>query len=785
MDLRELVKRYLESQEKKVVEISDIEDEDKQVKYLEGIQKFRKIEGLKIEGLKGEEEMVRVFIVTKLVNELGYNPKNIELGKTYELGRPEFSRVRIDLIVRDGSGNAFLYIKLKSPKDYEKDKDGVIEKQLFNLAFQEEGKGKRVKYLVLYTVGVDLGRIKDQCIVIDRERFGSFRDWKKVRDFADEIPARYGKAQKKPYIRGSEKDLETHFTFERLDAMRKNLHNVLWGGGGTDDQEIFSSLVRLILAKVQDELETEEGKKYQFQSFSFKDGESLERNSELFERINDLYRRSLKNKFNILDEKKREKSFVIDENKFSLNKLKYTVLELEGLSFVEGRRSFEGKDFLGNFFEGIIREGFKQTKGQFLTHIHIVKFLLWGLQLDKLAIQRINEGKELPYLIDPSAGSGTFLIEAMKFISGNVKRRFKNKLKKTREITSKVQSWFFGDRENEWAGKSIYGIEINFDLGTASKVNMILHGAGSENILIKDGLLPFQNYEGKLKHSKRDGDYFGREVNEQFDCLVTNPPFSIDLDRETKEELRGRFLFGGNRNSENLFIERWYQLLKPGGRLGVVLPESIFDTTENKPIRLFIYKYFKVKAVVSLPQLTFEPYTSTKTSLLFAQKKTKEELRKWNENWDDYSKEWKNLKTRYESGFEGLGELGEEEKEEEKKEDLRRMLRMGIGSADCGLSSLELVEKYGDELKGFCKWDKSTGEIFGNVNTHWVFGEVGKILDYKILMAEVESIGYKRTERGEKPTLNELYRVNSEGEILVDDKVKETALDHLRGVEWD
>jgi len=56
------------------------------------------------------------------------------------------------------------------------------------------------------------------------------------------------------------------------------------------------------------------------------------------------------------------------------------------------------------------------------------------------------------------------------------------------------------------------------------------------------------------------------------------------------------------------------------------LPESVFDTAENKHIRLFIYKYFEVKAIISLPQLTFQPFTSTKTSLLFARKKTKKEV---------------------------------------------------------------------------------------------------------------------------------------------------------------
>ena len=144
-----------------------------------------------------------------------------------------------------------------------------------------------------------------------------------------------------------------------------------------------------------------------------------------------------------------------------------------------------GKDILGDFFEGIIREGFKQTKGQFFTHINVVRFLLWGLQLDKLALDRVNNDLEIPYLIDPSAGSGTFLIEYMKFITKNLKYRFKDKLDDTRDIEDKFHQWFMPDhRENKWAKDYIYGSEINFNLGTATKVNMILHGDGSTNILL-------------------------------------------------------------------------------------------------------------------------------------------------------------------------------------------------------------------------------------------------------------------------------------------------------------
>lgn len=787
----DLIKQYLDNQKIKVVETYDFEN--KKVKYSE------KIRGWKIDKFRGDEEIVRSYILARLVNELGYLLENIELEKEYDIGRPKVNKPRIDIIVRDDKKNAFLYIELKSPQDYEKNKDEIIEKQLFNLASQEQGQGKKVKYLTLYTFEIIENIIKDKCILIDYEKFTSFDLWKDIRNFADELPQRYNKAQKEPYIKGGNKDLETSFTHNQLDGLRKNLHNVLWGGGGTDDNDVFSSLVNIILAKIQDEGEKKKGEKYDFQIFAFQNGESFESNEQLFERINELYKRALRQRLNIVDEAKLKKSYVIDENKFSLNKLKYAVTELERFSFIDGKNSFDGKDILGDFFEGIIREGFKQTKGQFFTHINIARFLLWGLQLDKLAIKRINKDLEIPYLIDPSAGSGTFLIEYMKFITENIKRRNRDKLDETRDVEERFHNWFMPDhRENKWAEKFIYGVEINFNLGTATKVNMILHGDGSTNIFVKDGLLPFRFYDKEtapnfLKQYEQDKTYFDREVNGQFDVIITNPPFSVDLDNDTKKNVRNEFIFGDKKNSENLFMERWYQLLKPNGRFGVVLPESVFDTTENKYIRLFIYKYFKVKAVVSLPQLTFEPFTSTKTSLLFAQKKTKDEVKKWDMLWSKYSNEWNNLKTRCENLLEVYLDEKDRNKltsiknltELQEKEILSRMLKNYFEEDDKKLSSKDLTEKYADELKELCKYDSDTKDVFGFVNTWWVFGEVAKELNYKIFMSEVENVGYKRTKRGEKPMPNELYRTNDKGEVIVDDGKLETVLDYMRQIEWE
>ncbi|MBQ7353496.1 MAG: N-6 DNA methylase [Clostridia bacterium] len=795
-----LVEQYINSQPIKVVTKFDLTT--KKLEYDKIVQCQKRTDAK-------PEEIVRAYLLTRLVNELGYAPDRIEIEREYTAGRPHTITSRIDVIVRDANGDAFMFIEVKNQEEYATiDKDEVIEDQLFKLAGMERTEGRDVKYLVLYTTNDATGTISDECIIIDNQKHTSFGDWEVARDYTNTLPAHYGKAQKKPYKKASSKDLETDFTHDMLNQLQSDLHNVLWGGGGTDDNEVFASLTNLILAKIQDEDEKEDGDIYDFQSLTFeKDGdEQFETNEKLFDRINELYRRALKSKLYILDEKELEKSYVIDTKKFSLSKLKYAVQKLESLSFVDGKNSLSGKDILGDFFEGIIRNGFKQSKGQFFTHINIVRFMLYALQTDKLAIKRIKEDKEIPYMIDPSAGSGTFLIEYMKFITENMKYRNRNAdgynadLGTARAVKDKVLSdWFYPNhRENKWAQTYIYGSEINFNLGTATKVNMILHGDGSTNIFVKDGLLPFSKYEKEtapnaMKGSDKDKLYQNREVNGQFDLILTNPPFSVELDNDTKKTVKKDFMFGEKKNSENLFVERWYQLLRENGRIAAVLPESVFDTTENKYIRLFLYKYFKIKAVVSLPQLTFEPYTSTKTSILFAQKKTNAEIITWNEKWDEASSEWQSLKTRVENLISVLDGKKQKSKlpsikalsSDQETDIVKRMLKSYITEYDNELSSAQLIEKYRLELEDLCEFDKETQDAFGYVNTWWVFNEVASKLDYEVFMAEAENVGYKRSKRGEKTMPNDLFRTDLNGKIVIDDGVSETILDLMRDIEWD
>lgn len=784
---KELIRKYIENSSKKIVKKIDIET--RSVEYVdELVGSPRK---------NGDEELVRAFLLTKLINELGYDIKDIEIEHEYTAGRPHTNTSRIDIIVRDAKKDAFLFIEVKCPYEYlSTDRNKTIEEQLFKVAGMERTEGNDVKYLVLYTVDFLNSKVKDECIIIDNGVFKNYSEWEKSLDYLTDIPYHYGLAKKMPYIKGSEKDLEKDFTNSTLAHLQDDLHNVLWGGGGTDDNDVFSSLTNLILAKIQDEDEKSNGDEYDFQTKSF---ESLE---DIYLRINNLYRRALKEKINITDEDQLNKSYVVDTNKFSMAKVKYTVQALERLSFVDGKNSLSGKDILGDFFEGIIRTGFKQTKGQFFTPINVVRFMLWAIQADKLAIEKINNNREIPYMIDPSAGSGTFLIEYMKFITKNIKYRFKDQLETSRAVEDKFDEWFKPDhRENRWAREYIYGSELNFNLGTSTKVNMILHGDGSTNIFVGtqkgDGLLPFNEYikpsAPNALNKEFDDDVYSKKINGQFDLILTNPPFSVSLDNDTKEKVSKSFVFGDKKNSENLFIERYYQLLKENGRMAVVLPESVFDTNENKYIRLFIYKYFKVKAVVSLPQLTFEPFTSTKTSILFAQKKTKEELLQWNNLWNKYSKEFSTLKTRVENLINVY--INKKSKEqypsikdlsiEEERTIINRFIKAYIQDEDNKLTNDEILNKYYEEIVELSKIEKDTEKEFGYANSWWVFEEVAKELDYDIFMAEVDKIGYKRTKRGEKVQPNELYRFDEDGNILVDDGIEETVLDYIRKIVWE
>jgi type I restriction enzyme M protein len=195
--------------------------------------------------------------------------------------------------------------------------------------------------------------------------------------------------------------------------------------------------------------------------------------------------------------------------------------------------------------------------------------------------------------------------------------------------------------------KSIFGTDANPRMARVSKMNMIMHGDGHNGIHHNDGLL---NVNGIFRN--------------RFDVIITNPPFGTNLDKKfptvenddkysnqemiekytqeygdiytaemnqvlnnINEPIRGLFEVGKTSGAtEVLFIERCLDLLKPNGRMGIVLPEGVLNSSNLQKVRDYFESVAKIILIVSLPQDVFiSSGASVKTSLVFFKKFSKDE----------------------------------------------------------------------------------------------------------------------------------------------------------------
>jgi type I restriction enzyme M protein len=139
-----------------------------------------------------------------------------------------------------------------------------------------------------------------------------------------------------------------------------------------------------------------------------------------------------------------------------------------------------------------------------------------------------------------------------------------------------------------------------------------------------------QNLRNNLKTLERPSEV--EQFLSKFDVVVTNPPFGtkalIDDPSILSQFEIWTFDSASKRKSlppEQLFIERCLQFLKPGGVLGIVLPDSILSNPGLVWIRKWILLKAYVLASIDMPSETFEPHTGTQTSILILRKKHPEE----------------------------------------------------------------------------------------------------------------------------------------------------------------
>lgn len=346
-----------------------------------------------------------------------------------------------------------------------------------------------------------------------------------------------------------------------------------------------AEMSRLIFCKLTDEYNGEQNKT-DIPAFQIKEGETTK---ELRKRIDGLWEETKKG---FLGEPIFDESEKIEIDDYSLE-LIVSLLQDYALLRTD-------KDVVGDAFEVFAERQFAGDKGQFFTPRSVVNMVI-----------EMIDPQQNDTIIDPACGSGGFLTAAFNHMTKGIP-------KSKTDIRGKI------------AQHSLYGIDKDADLVKICKAQMAIMGDGKSNIVQADSLKDPKEWDD-ITTSK----LLEKGKQKQFDIVITNPPFGSKIKVNREEVLRnyelGHKWKAKSNNMEKtnittptppqvLFIEKCLNLLKEGGKLGIVLPDGLLGNTGDVYIRQHIKDRAKVLAVIDCPVATFMPHTGTKTSVLILQK---------------------------------------------------------------------------------------------------------------------------------------------------------------------
>ena len=382
--------------------------------------------------------------------------------------------------------------------------------------------------------------------------------------------------------------LPTH----NLKTIFKSIRNYLAANtvGATRDEVLAQQLINLIFCKLYDEKYTAPQNIVRFRA------EPDESPKEISKRINDLFIEVKSNQIEVFE---KEDKLILDAKSIA-----YVVGELQYFSLMESER-----DVVADAFETFIDHALKGGQGQFFTPRNVVKMII-----------DIISPEENHKIIDPACGSGGFLIDALKHVWNKVDKRYSELGWTEIEIERK---------KIETASNNFRGIDKDYFLSKVAKAYMNLIGDGTTGIFCADSLENPKTWNSEMQDKIK--------LNE-FDILITNPPFGSKIPVEGKSKLES-YDFGfkwrfdkkdkkwirtqklkEREEPQVLFIERCLSLLKDGGKMAMVLPSGILGNERETYLREYITQKGNLFAIVELPFETFSPHVTINTSVLFIQK---------------------------------------------------------------------------------------------------------------------------------------------------------------------
>jgi type I restriction enzyme M protein len=392
-----------------------------------------------------------------------------------------------------------------------------------------------------------------------------------------------------------------------LKSVFRRCVDYIYGNQGMRKDQGFNELLKIIFCKVQDE-KTDNIRFY----ITTEELNSTTGWIKVKKRLDELFRDVKENYSHIFSDANEEINLKNSVLAFVVSQLQYFWLLRTDT------------DVKGDAYEELVGENLRGNLGEFFTPRGVCRMAVRIL----FSTYKKETTPQLK-ILDPACGTGGFLVSIIDYMRNHF---YTQEFPKFRDEDLTQQSV---DRlVAEYCNACLYGDDFNESLVRATQMNEVMHGNGSVNLFSENTL-------------KAPGEFASEEARkkiklEHFDLVFTNPPFGENIpinDRHILENYKLGHIWKQDENKfvmtddlrafvppEQLFVERCIQFLKPNGRMAIVLPDGVLNNPSLKFLRFWILSTTKVLASIDLPRVTFLPSVGAKTSLLFLEKLTSEEV---------------------------------------------------------------------------------------------------------------------------------------------------------------
>ena len=557
------------------------------------------------------EEIIRQLYLDKLINEYGYKSSQIQVEVAVQKGRDTGEgKKRIDILVSDEKGSPYIIVELKKPKV----KDGQAQLESY-----------------LRWLNAPIGVL---CNGDSIEEFYHNKEDKNYKTTKlEKLSALPNATQSLDEFLNAKYTLKNLYINDELQTKTlkkiiKDFEDVILANSGVDS---FEEIFKLIFTKLYDEQKsakdfdritfyTEDKQFTSYKEFTeaikqLDDSKFriLEFRSKRTEESDEAFRKRLNELFS---EAKQEWGGIFESD----SGFELTTEELNiSVSYLQDIKLFNSNfEVIDDAFEYLVIKGQKSDKGQYFTPRYVID----------MCVRMLNP-KPHETLIDTASGSCGFPMHAILYVWSKLNPKAKTLLSANEK--TKAQKDYV---------KNVFAIDFDKKSVRIGRLLNKIAGDGESNVLLLNSLhykqwkndtrvgnwekfysKGFENFErlcADTKSYSKDEKYTKDYSKFNFDIVMANPPFAGDI---TNENLYKSYDLGKAKISRDiLFIERNLNMLKPGGRMAIVLPQGRFNNSSDKYIREFIADKARILAVIGLHGNVFKPHTGTKTSVLFLQK---------------------------------------------------------------------------------------------------------------------------------------------------------------------